>query len=52
MAPMFQPEMPEFDIDALIAQIKVFLNPVLMSTQPLTAVVGKIPIIGELSALL
>lgn len=52
VAPVFQPELPEFDINAIIGLITSFLNPVLMSTAPLTAVVGNIPIIGDIAGLL
>ena len=49
---MYQPELPDFDINALIGMLKSFLDPVLMATKPLTAVVGNIPIIGDIIPLL
>ena len=50
--PMYQPNLPEFDVNALIALIKSFLNPVISATMPLTAVLGKIPILGDIIGLL
>lgn len=52
IAPMYQPDMPEFNLDVVLALIKSFLNPVISATSPLTAVVGKIPVIGELAGIM
>ena len=52
MAPALNPDMPEFDVNALIGIIKSFLNPVISSMMPLTAILGKIPILGDLIGLL
>jgi hypothetical protein len=49
---LYQPEFPEFDVNKLIEILKTFLDPVLISTKPLTAVVGNIPIIGDIIPLL
>ena len=52
IAPIVDPESHEFDPDALIGQIKAFLNPVLQLTSPLTALTGKIPVLGDLLQIL
>lgn len=52
LSPMMTPDLPEFNPEAIIAQIKIFLNPVISATSPLTAILGNIPIIGELMGLL
>jgi hypothetical protein len=49
---VYQPEFPEFDVNKLIGILKTFLDPVLATTKPLTAVVGNIPIIGDIIPLL
>jgi hypothetical protein len=49
---IFQPESPDFDINALLGILKSFLDPVIATTKPLTAVVGNIPIIGDIMPLL
>lgn len=48
VAPAFQPDLPDFDVDKLIELIKTFLNPVISTTNPLKAVVGNIPVLGDL----
>ena len=48
LAPVFQPDLPDFDVDKLIELIKTFLNPVISVTNPLKAVVGNIPVLGDL----
>ena len=52
ISPALNPDLPEFDIDALIGIIKSFLNPVISSTMPLTAIIGKIPVLGDLAGIL
>lgn len=52
VAPMYNPDLPEFDVNALIAQIKALLNPVVSATAPLQAVVGNIPVLGDLAGIL
>ena len=52
LAPVFQPDLPDFDVDKLIELIKTFLNPVISATNPLKAVVGKIPVLGELAGVM
>jgi hypothetical protein len=49
---VYQPEFPEFDVNKLIDILKTVLNPVIATTKPLTAVVGDIPVIGDLVSLL
>lgn len=52
LSPLLNPDLPDFDINALIGIIKSFLNPVISATMPLTAILGKIPILGDLIGLL
>jgi len=46
------PDMPEFDIDVIISKIMGVLQPVLTCISPLEAVGGKVPILGDLVAIL
>ena len=52
LSPLLNPDLPDFDVNALIGIIKSFLNPVISTTMPLTAILGKIPILGDLIGLL
>ena len=52
IAPIVDPNSHEFDPNALIGQIKAFLNPLLQTTTPLTALTGKIPVLGDLLQIL
>jgi len=46
------PDMPEFDIDALIGKIMAVLTPLMSVISPLEAVGGKVPVLSDLIAIL
>lgn len=50
--PFMNPASPEFDVGVIIAKIKALLDPVIAATSPLSAAVGKIPLIGDLMQIL
>lgn len=48
VSPLMNPASPEFDVGVIIAKIKALLDPVIAATSPLSAAVGKIPLVGDL----
>lgn len=52
IAPVMNPTNIDFNPDLIISQIKALIQPVISATNPLTAVVGNIPILGDLIGLL
>lgn len=51
LTPLTNPELPTFELDALLGKIKGFVDPALAAFEPLTAVVPKIPILGDLATI-
>lgn len=49
--PAFNPELPEFDLNAILKLLMAFIMPAMSALNPLTAVIGKIPILGDLMQL-
>lgn len=49
---MMNPESPEFDLDIILAKIKGIIDPLLACIGPLEAVGSKVPILGDLTAII
>ena len=43
---------PEFDINVALADFNAILNPLLGAISPIESVVGKIPVLGDISGLI
>lgn len=50
--PMFDPDLPDFDVNAIIALLKSFIVPVIAATKPLGPIIGNIPVLGDFAGIL
>lgn len=51
VAPVFNPDKPEFDIDQIIAKMNAFVEPLMAALNPLESVGGSVPVLGDLAGI-
>lgn len=51
VAPAFNPDKPEFDIDQIIAKMNAFVEPLMAALNPLESVGGSVPVLGDLAGI-